>query len=173
MESARASFDTEKDAFILSKLHIQQREGKRGQSGFKKSAWREVTNLFNTEFNSTYTVGQIKGRQNMLKRQFKQMNQLRNSSGFGWDAVGQTVTANDDVWEEYLEKHPQAIKLKGKPFLNYDEMSRIFGDHGATGDFALSSQAAILQVEDSSSSDDDEGGFQGLSMLLLLYVYFI
>ncbi|KAI9115415.1 hypothetical protein K1719_013734 [Acacia pycnantha] len=30
-----------------------------------------------------------------------------NTSGFGWDPETKLVTADDDVWEEYLKTHPK------------------------------------------------------------------
>jgi hypothetical protein len=37
-----------------------------------------------------------------LKDNFLVVQTLRNLSGFGWDDTKHTVTALDDVWDQYL-----------------------------------------------------------------------
>ena len=38
-----------------------------------------------------------------LKKNYVQVNKLRNQSGFGWDDGLKMVTASDDVWATYLK----------------------------------------------------------------------
>jgi hypothetical protein len=37
-----------------------------------------------------------------LKKNYKEVDKLRNLSGFGWDDERKLVTAMDAVWEAYL-----------------------------------------------------------------------
>jgi Myb/SANT-like DNA-binding domain len=38
-----------------------------------------------------------------LKKEYKEVKQIRELSGFGWDADKHVVTAADDVWDAYIE----------------------------------------------------------------------
>ncbi|KAG5143475.1 hypothetical protein JHK82_019170 [Glycine max] len=36
---------------------------------------------------------------------------MRNNSGFGWDPIGKTFTAHEDVWKDYLKLTSQLHDL--------------------------------------------------------------
>ena len=64
--ACRASFDLEKDAFLVSRMQDQVLRGKRADSGFKKEAWSAVTSDFNKKFSSSYSSTQLKTRLKMV-----------------------------------------------------------------------------------------------------------
>lgn len=37
-----------------------------------------------------------------LKKEYKEVKQVRDFSGFGWDSVNHVATASDDVWTALL-----------------------------------------------------------------------
>ena len=62
----RATWDLEKDAFLIFLLQEQVNRGKRADSGFKKEAWTSVTDDFNKRFTVIYKLDQIKARQKLV-----------------------------------------------------------------------------------------------------------
>ncbi|RPA97213.1 hypothetical protein L873DRAFT_1139349 [Choiromyces venosus 120613-1] len=42
---------------------------------------------------------------------WKTFTHLLNSSGFGWNDENRVVTASDNVWNDYLAKHPKAAEF--------------------------------------------------------------
>jgi hypothetical protein len=56
--------------------------------------------------------------------------------------VTKTVTADEDTWNRYLERHPEAKPFRAQPFLYYEQMDELCAGAHATGVFALASNAA-------------------------------
>ncbi|KAG4946781.1 hypothetical protein JHK87_042788 [Glycine soja] len=66
-----------------------------------------------TKFPKTYS--HYLSRMKWFRNQYNMMSTLmRNNSGFGWDPIGKTFTAHEDVWKDYLKSHPSHSKLRGK-----------------------------------------------------------
>jgi predicted nucleic acid-binding protein len=98
----KADWTLSKDAYLVEQLKAQQDAGKRSDTGWKKEAWKGVINAFNAHFDLENNINQLKSRTNQLKKQYKTMKKLREQSGFGWDDLLHVVTADDDVWDQYL-----------------------------------------------------------------------
>ncbi|KAG5023267.1 hypothetical protein JHK85_019609 [Glycine max] len=55
-----------------------------------------------TKFPKTYS--HYLSRMKWFRNQYNMMSTLmRNNSGFGWDPIGKTFTAHEDVWKDYLK----------------------------------------------------------------------
>ncbi|KAK3212304.1 hypothetical protein Dsin_017010 [Dipteronia sinensis] len=73
-------------------------------------------------------------RMKWLKNQYNKINELmRNNSSFGWDPIGNKVTASDEVWEEYLKSHSSHKKLRTKCSVDYDDLQLVVGVGTTTG----------------------------------------
>ncbi|KAH9103188.1 hypothetical protein LEN26_015350, partial [Aphanomyces euteiches] len=135
-KSDRAHWNTKRDLFLVSQLLLQADLGKRADSGFKKEAWRAVTNEFNLEFMVVYTANQMKSRFDCLRRDYKDVKYLRENSGFGWDDVLGVPTAPDSVWSCVIKTNKNYKKFRSCPFPQYNDMAKLLEGAMATGDFA-------------------------------------
>ncbi|RZB56935.1 hypothetical protein D0Y65_045860 [Glycine soja] len=71
-----------------------------------------------TKFPKTYS--HYLSRMKWFRNQYNMMSTLmRNNSGFGWDPIGKTFTAHEDVWKDYL-------KTVGIEEFSYDPNSDTF-----------------------------------------------
>ena len=61
-KAGRASWNHPRDLCLVTNLQFQSDIGKRAAGGFKKEAWKFVTNAFNTEFDVVYFSAQMKSR---------------------------------------------------------------------------------------------------------------
>jgi Myb/SANT-like DNA-binding domain len=59
-------------------------------------------------------------------------------SGFGWDPVTETVTAEDAVWEIHLAQFTEAKEFCTSAFKFYTILDVLCNGRVATGDYALS-----------------------------------
>ncbi|KAI9126568.1 hypothetical protein K1719_002164 [Acacia pycnantha] len=50
-----------------------------------------------------------------------------NTSGFGWDPDTKCVTAEKEVWDEYIKAHLRAAQFRTKSFPNFDSLSMVWG----------------------------------------------
>ncbi|KAJ9542050.1 hypothetical protein OSB04_028556 [Centaurea solstitialis] len=80
-----------------------------------------------------------------------------NTSGFGYDPERKCVTAEESVWEAYLQVHKDATRWKNKSFPHYEDLCIVFGKDRAQGnrarDFVEMEQE--VNVEETQESDDD------------------
>ncbi|KAH1190928.1 Uncharacterized protein GmHk_20G058349 [Glycine max] len=65
-----------------------------------------------TKFPKTYS--HYLSRMKWFRNQYNMMSTLmRNNSSFGWDPIGKTFTAHEDVWKDYL-KTAELLNTKAK-----------------------------------------------------------
>ncbi|KAI9128726.1 hypothetical protein K1719_000209 [Acacia pycnantha] len=57
-----------------------------------------------------------------------------NTSGFGWDPDTKCVTADKDVWDEYIKSHLRAAQFHTKSFPYFESLSMVWGRDRAVGD---------------------------------------
>jgi hypothetical protein len=135
-ETPRASWDYERRVYMLDSLLAQTALGKKtdGANGWKKEAWESIRRGFNDKFGLNFSVKQLKESFNNLKKDYQMVKELRNLSGFGWDDSSQLVTAAPDVWDMYLEKHPDRGRFRTRPFLYYDKMHELCDGRMPTGE---------------------------------------
>ncbi|KAF3522081.1 hypothetical protein F2Q69_00050910, partial [Brassica cretica] len=83
----------------------------------------------------------------------------RCNSGFGWDPDMKKYTAPDEVWDEYLKKHPTHKHLRYDSVEKYEDLQIIFGNGVATGGFAIgmgdSTDARTFRVEEISQTREN------------------
>ncbi|CAI9267915.1 unnamed protein product [Lactuca saligna] len=81
-----------------------------------------------------------------------------NTSGFGYDPEKYCVTAEDLVWEAYLQVHKEVTRWKHKTFPYYEHLCIVFGKDRAQGnrarDFMEMEQEVNLEEETQDSYDD-------------------
>ncbi|KAL5170123.1 putative serine/threonine-protein kinase WNK5 [Glycine soja] len=90
-----------------------------------------------TKFPKTYS--HYLSRMKWFRNQYNMMSTLmRNNSGFGWDPIGKTFTAHEDVWKDYLKSHPSHSKLRGKSMVDYEYLKIIVGGGVSSGNNSIS-----------------------------------
>jgi hypothetical protein len=104
-----------------------------------------------------------------MKGLYKEVWTLREQSGFGWDDAESLVTAPDNVWECWCEKHgAKQIMWKTTSFPFYDTLNQICAKTMAKGrsvsnpmmakkDGALQSRKRARSASRSSDNGDDDG----------------
>nr|XP_043631051.1 uncharacterized protein At2g29880-like [Erigeron canadensis] len=81
-----------------------------------------------------YTWKTVKNRMRNLEVNFYILrNMLRSSYGFSWDQEKACVIADKDVWDKYLDIHPQAGQFRKQPFPHYAKLCIIYGREYAAG----------------------------------------
>uniref|UniRef100_A0A2N9IVH8 Myb/SANT-like domain-containing protein n=1 Tax=Fagus sylvatica TaxID=28930 RepID=A0A2N9IVH8_FAGSY len=75
----------------------------------------------------------IESRLRTLKREFQILHDMLtgpNTSGFGWDNVRKCVTAENDVWDAYVQG---AGSFRNKSFPLYEDLCIVYAKDHATG----------------------------------------
>ncbi|CAN8325950.1 unnamed protein product [Cochlearia groenlandica] len=81
----------------------------------------------------------------------------RFNSGFGWDRETKKFTALDEVWDEYLKKHPNHKHLRYDSVEQFEDLQLIFGCGVATGSFSMgmsdNTNSRTLRVGENNRSE--------------------
>jgi len=103
----RAAWNDESDALLADLVQEQVLKGNRSQSGFKPAAWAEINSKFNAEraTGSIMSTNQPKTRDQHFRKLHKLFLKLKDTSGFGWDAVNSAPTAAEDVWDVFFYRN--------------------------------------------------------------------
>ncbi|XP_058082966.1 L10-interacting MYB domain-containing protein-like [Magnolia sinica] len=137
-ERAKAGWTPAGDAFLIELLIEQERQGNRGENGFEKAAWKAISDIFNQKHGLQFSQQQLKSHFNILKKQYLTVTALLDQNGFSWDDTLHTVTATENVWDQYIMAHPDAKKFRGNSLPVYRELCKIFGSSFAEGRKQLS-----------------------------------
>lgn len=124
--------------FIDLMLEHTHRGNRMGHT-FNKQAWIDMLSVFNARFGSQYDKDVLKSRYTNLWKQYNDVKELLGQSGFSWDETRQMVVAEADVWNAYIEVHPEARPYKTKTVLNFGDLCAVFGYTAADGRYSRSS----------------------------------
>ncbi|KAM7459836.1 hypothetical protein LguiA_036178 [Lonicera macranthoides] len=116
------------DQFLIELMSEQVFEGNKIDSTLNTEAWVHVMKSFNEKFGlhcDEYVMG---NKYRSLMKQYEDIRSILNQNGFVWDEFQQMILAEDDVWEAYIEEHPDAAIYKDKTFDSYNNLSIIFGN---------------------------------------------
>jgi hypothetical protein len=70
----------------------------------------------------TYSVTQLSSCRSALNERFVIFQTLKDNSGYGWDDLLQVPTAPQEVWNAYIEAHPEAAQFKKKTLPFYRDL---------------------------------------------------
>ncbi|KAK9290587.1 hypothetical protein L1049_008758 [Liquidambar formosana] len=149
-DNLRANWTPPLDHYFIDLLVDQVRRGNKTGHVFSKQAWTEMITLFNTKFGFKYDTDVLKNRYKRLRKQYNDIKILLGQSGFSWDETRQMVTADDHIWDEYTEAHPDTQPYRVKVVPYYNELSIICGHAIADGRYSLSCYDVDF---------NDEGGY--------------
>ncbi|XP_040861389.1 uncharacterized protein At2g29880 [Glycine max] len=105
----------------------------------KQNVERSILPQLNAKTKFPKTYSHYLSRMKWFRNQYNMMSTLmRNNSGFGWDPIGKTFTAHEDVWKDYLKSHPSHSKLRGKSMVDYEYLKIVVGGGVSSGNNSIS-----------------------------------
>ncbi|XP_077249377.1 uncharacterized protein LOC143888873 [Tasmannia lanceolata] len=113
-DRSRTRWTSPMDRYFIDLMLDQISAGSKGEQGFGRQAWVDMTAKFNTKFGLQFDKDILKNRHKTLKKLYNSLKTLLGLSGFGWDEQRHMVTADDLVWEDYIKAHPDAANASGK-----------------------------------------------------------
>lgn len=128
---------------------------------FNEQAWADMVGSFNENFELKCNKNLLEDRYICFMKQHDDICNLLNHSGFTWDESQQMVTADNDVWEAYVQEYPDAISYRGKVLHSYSNLCKIFGNKVSDGrvyDQSLGMELDItaLEIEMDGPSRDQQ-----------------
>ncbi|CAH1452895.1 unnamed protein product [Lactuca virosa] len=158
------TWTTEEDAKLIEALLELHVSGKYGgaENGFKPGYLKAVQQLLDVSLPNSGLKAEphIKSRMKTWKNHFNIVHDMvygTNTSGFGWDTDKCCVTADAEVWNEYIKSHKGVACFHDKPFPQFDNLCKIFGKDRATGHGATDLGEDATEETQRNSPIDVEG----------------
>ncbi|XVF89419.1 hypothetical protein PTKIN_Ptkin19aG0129000 [Pterospermum kingtungense] len=120
-------------------------EGNKIERTFNEQAWVHMVESFNEKFGLQLDKNVLENRYICLMKQYDDISDLLNHSGFVWDEAKQMIVANNDVWELHIKENPDAVSYKDKFLGSYSALCKIFEDKVLDGNGIAGDQ--VLEVE--------------------------
>lgn len=125
--SGRAKWNHQMKAYLIELLRDHDVPKYRTQNAWSKEAWTSSVGKFNQRFDLSFTVVQVKQKEQDLKRDFKAVKDLISESGFGWDHDRKMVVAPDNVWAALeARKNKDALTWRGRSFPYYEDLFALY-----------------------------------------------
>ncbi|XP_028781955.1 L10-interacting MYB domain-containing protein isoform X2 [Neltuma alba] len=140
-ERLRTIWTPEMDRYFIGLMLEQVGKGnKLDDHLFSKRAWKHMSAMFNAKFKSQYEKDVLKNRHKTLRNLYRTVTKLLAQTGFSWDEKRKMVTADNNVWDEYIKVHPDARSYRIKSIPYFSDLCTIYGraltaekgDDGAT-----------------------------------------
>lgn len=104
-DRSRTHWTQTMERYFIDLMLDQVHRGNRMGHTFNKQAWADMHAMFNGKFGSQYEKDVLKSRYTVLWKQFNDMKNLLDQSGFSWDDTRKMVVADDCVWDAYIKVH--------------------------------------------------------------------
>ncbi|KAM5565091.1 L10-interacting MYB domain-containing protein [Rosa sericea] len=150
-DQSRAKWTTFSTKIFADLLVEQIRKGNRGSGAFSKLAWKIIRDEFNKQTGLNFDKQQLKNHLDVLRKRYNSVKAILNHTGFSWDVDQYTVLADDGVWQEYIEAHPEADIIRKRGCDIYEQLCIIF-----SSDSGINEKHAIAVSGTASHQTNEE-----------------
>ncbi|XP_027934953.1 L10-interacting MYB domain-containing protein-like isoform X2 [Vigna unguiculata] len=138
LDKLRANWTPSQDQYFLELLLFHVHKGNKTGKAFRRQAWVEMIEQFNTKFGFKYDVEVLKNRHKRFRKQYNEIKMIVGQKGFQWDGTQNMITADDKTWDACIKLHPDAEPFKTRVIPNYNDLCIVFGHAVADGRYSLS-----------------------------------
>ncbi|XP_054800480.1 L10-interacting MYB domain-containing protein-like isoform X2 [Prosopis cineraria] len=93
---------------LIDILVEEVQKGNMPNGVFHSRTWTSMTARLNSVTSRSFNVKQLKQKVNRLRSMHREFTLLLKHTGFGWSAETNTVTASEEVWQNYLQAQEKA-----------------------------------------------------------------
>ncbi|XP_024159884.1 uncharacterized protein LOC112167148 [Rosa chinensis] len=113
--------------------------GHKADGDWKPQAYQAVVDKLNATWQLGLTKLNVKNRLKAWKRHYAIITDIKSQSGLVWDEEKKMVpitAENLEIWNAYVESHPNAKGYQNKSIENWDDIAMLCGRDRATGEGA-------------------------------------
>ncbi|KAL9319328.1 hypothetical protein ACSQ67_015845 [Phaseolus vulgaris] len=138
LDKLRANWTPSQDQYFHELLLCHVHKGNKTGKAFRRHAWLDMIEQFNTKFGFKYDVEVLKNRFKRFRKQYNEIKMIVSQKGFQWDEAQNMIIADDKAWDACIKLHPDAQPFKTRLIPNYNDLRIIFGHTVADGRYSLS-----------------------------------
>ncbi|KAH8146783.1 uncharacterized protein LAJ45_09157 [Morchella importuna] len=159
----RATWTPEMERLLIKALLVEIHQGRKAENGhgMTKEGWQNAHSAFNKHSKQPLELMQIKNKANALKKEYAVFSAMKESGEFAWDEATGTPSANNEVWDRYVETNPIAKKYRGRALSNYALLSKLVSTaplSPTTLDLALTPESLPTKRSRDDSDDSSNDG---------------
>ncbi|XP_057959471.1 uncharacterized protein LOC131151960 isoform X2 [Malania oleifera] len=154
------------ERYFIDLMLEQMQEGNMIGQTFNEPGWVRMVASFSQKFGLQFDRCILEDKHLSLIKEYNDIGNILNLSGFIWDGTQQILKADDIVWEAFVKEYPDAIAYRGKILGSYHDLCLIFGNGTLDGlighkvlEMETDHKAADMEVDGISaalqSSDGD------------------
>ncbi|KAJ1276840.1 hypothetical protein BS78_05G246700 [Paspalum vaginatum] len=131
----RARWNHQMRLFLIDLLKEHDVPGFRTQNAWSKEAWTNIVCRLNTKFGTSFSLGQVKQKEQDLKKDYRSVKDLVAESGFGWDSERMMVDAPASVWATFAARKnsKDALHWRDRSFPYFDALAPLYDGHHSEG----------------------------------------
>ncbi|CAO2164705.1 unnamed protein product [Urochloa humidicola] len=131
----RANWNHQMKLYLIGLLRQYDLPRFRTQNAWSKEAWTTMVAEFNSKFSLSFTIAQVKQKEQDLKKEYRVVKDLIDESGFGWDSNRKMVTALDSVWKSLEQRRNKdaLLRFRDKSYPYYDDLYALYDGRYAEG----------------------------------------
>ncbi|KAJ1279324.1 hypothetical protein BS78_04G146700 [Paspalum vaginatum] len=98
-------------------------------------AWTNIVCHLNTKFGTSFSLGQVKQKEQDLEKDYRSVKNLVAESGFGWDSERMMVDAPASVWATFAahKNSKDALHWRDRSFPYFDALAPLYDGRHAEG----------------------------------------
>ncbi|CAO2037925.1 unnamed protein product [Urochloa humidicola] len=150
--SKRARWSHQMKLYLITLLKEYDVPGFRTQNAWSKEAWTNIVCRLNAKFGTSFSVNQVKQKEQDLKKDYRSAKDLLAESGFGWDKERMMVDAPASVWASFASRknNSQALHWQDRSFPYFDALAPLYDGRHAEGRTRHSMDHYASKAKDSS-----------------------
>ncbi|KAK9989287.1 hypothetical protein SO802_029526 [Lithocarpus litseifolius] len=126
------------DYIMEAAMNQEAAKGNKPSNTFKAGSFALVAKEISAQFGVECHPSYVEYRLRTLKTMWKDVQNLRKKSGFGWDDNLKMITCDAKTYQEEVMAHRKHADYLNKKIEMYDELAIVVGKDMATGSFAKS-----------------------------------
>ena len=114
--------------FLINLLKEHDVPGFRTQNAWSKEAWTNIVCRLNAKFGTSFSLNQVKQKEQNLKKDYRSVKDLLAESGFGWDIERMMVDAPASVWASFAARKnsKEALHWQDRSFPYFDALAQLY-----------------------------------------------
>lgn len=124
----RAKWTHQMKLFLIELLKDHDVPGFLIQNAWSKEAWKNIVCRLNQKFCVSFSINEVKQKEQDFKKEYRSVKKLMAESGFEWDGERMMVKAPPNVWANFVasKNNKDALQWRDKSLPYFDDLASLY-----------------------------------------------